>query len=411
MIDISLLKTNYEEIAQRIAKKDPSFPTEKLLSLQQTVHTVLARVEELRAQKNALSSRGPVTPELREQSIAIGKELKQQETALATAQEELNTVWLCCPNIPLDDVPVGNKESNVAVRSWGTNPVFDFPIKNHMQLNEQNKWFDLEAGTKMAGTQFVFYTPLGTKILYALTQLMLKNNAAHGFEPVLPPYMATEQALYNSSNLPKFAGDFYKVEDENLNLIPTAEVSLTNLHAGEILDEGALPRRYTAWTSCFRREAGGYGAQERGIIRIHQFEKVELYALVKPEQSADELDRMVACAESLLQKLNLSYQVSLLAGQDCSFASAKTYDIEVWLPGQDKHYEVSSASNCTDFQARRAKIRYRGSEMKKPALVHTLNASSLALPRLMVALMEQGQQADGSIILPPALQEMMDTLW
>lgn len=410
MINLHLLRTNFDAIARLLAKKEPTFDLSPLAECDQLVRELQGQVEALRADKKKLSKGGPADQAAREQSIAIGRQLKEKEADLEEAQHELNERWLRCPNIPQDDVPTGNKESNQVVRSWGEQPTFDFPIKNHLELNETNNWFDLEAGTRIAGSQFVFYPNTGAKIMYALTQLMMRNNQAHGYQVVMPPYLASEQALYNSGNLPKFAGDFYQLPEENLCLIPTAEVSMTSLHAGQILEGATLPRRYCAWTPCFRREAGGYGATERGLIRIHQFEKVELYAITRPEESDQELDRMVACAESLLQKLELSYQVSLLAGQDCSFSSAKTYDIEVWLPGQNKHYEVSSASNCTDFQARRAKVRFRDEAQEKPQLVNMLNASSLALPRLMVAIMEQGQQADGSIVLPIALQEMLDSL-
>ncbi|MDQ5940437.1 MAG: seryl-tRNA synthetase [Candidatus Dependentiae bacterium] len=411
MIDLHLLRTNPTDVIARLTKKDPDFPTHELIEKDRIVRELQIAVESLRSEKNNLSKGGAVTQEVREKSIALGKQLKEDETKLAAAQEALNHVWLRCPNLPEDEVPVGNKAENVTVRSWGTIPQFSFTPRNHLQLNDINKWFDLDVAAKMSGAQFVYYTPMGTKIIYALTQMMLKNNARHNFLPVIPPYLVTEKALYNGGNLPKFAGDFYEVKEDNLCLIPTAEVSLTNVHADEILEETQLPIRYTSWTSCFRREAGGYGAAERGIIRIHQFEKVELYAITKPQDSRQELEQMVGCAESILQQLGLAYQVVLLAGQDCSFGSAKTYDLEVWLPGQNRHQEVSSASNCTDFQARRAQIRYRNAETKKPTLAHTLNASSLALPRLMVALMEQYQQEDGSIKLPKALQEIVDALW
>jgi len=410
MIDLHILRTQTADTIKRLAKKDPSFPTQELIEKDRVVKELQITVESLRSEKNALSKNGAVTAEIREQSIVLGKKLKELETQLEAAQEALNYLWLRCPNMPEDSVPEGNKEENQTVRSWGTIPQFNFQPRNHLQLNEINKWFDLDVAAKMSGSQFVYYTPTGTKIIYALTQLMLKSNAQRKFLPVIPPYLVTEKALYNGGNLPKFAGDFYTTND-NLCLIPTAEVSLTNVHADQIIDEGQLPIRYTSWTSCFRREAGGYGAAERGIIRIHQFEKVELYAITKPQNSEQELEYMVASGEAILQKLGLAYQVVLLAGQDCSFNSAKTYDLEVWLPGQNRHQEVSSASNCTDFQARRAQIRYRSSATQKPTLAHTLNASSLALPRLMVALMEQYQQEDGSIKLPQVLQEMLDSLW
>lgn len=411
MIDLRLLREHPAQVRELLRKKDPSFPLDMLIAADEAVRVARVAVEELRGEKNKLSV-GKPTPESIARSKEVGAALVESEAALAREEKKLNDIWLSCPNLPEEVVPVGNKESNKAVRSWGTEQAFSFTPQHHLTLNEKAQWFDLAVGTKIAGTsQFVYYTPMGTKIIYALTLMMLKNNAEHGYQPVLPPYVVSKESLYNAGNLPKFQGDFYELTENEGCLTPTAEVCLTNVHANEILAQEELPKRYTSWTSCFRREAGGYGALERGIIRIHQFEKVELFAITEPEKSGDELERMVACAESLLKKLGLAYQVSLLAGQDCSFSSAKTYDIEVWLPGQNRHYEVSSASNCTDFQARRAQIRYKGGDMKRPALAHTLNASSLAIPRLMVALMEQGQQADGSIVLPAELQKYMNLLW
>lgn len=410
MIDLRLLREQPEFVRTVLAKKDPSFPIDALAAADESVRLIRNTVEELRSEKNRLSL-GKPTPETIAQSKEIGARLASQEALLVTEEKKLNDLWYACPNLPEDVVPVGNKAENETVRSWGVMPQFSFEPKHHLVLNEKAKWFDLEVGTKIAGSQFVFYTPLGTKIIYALTNMMLKNNASFGYEPVLPPYVVSKEALYNAGNLPKFQGDFYELTENEGCLTPTAEVCLTTIHANEILSEEQLPKRYTAWTPCFRREAGGYGSLERGIIRIHQFEKVEIFAITKPEDSSAEQEKMVACAENLLKKLGLAYRVSLLAGQDCSFSSAKTFDIEVWLPGQNRFYEVSSASNCTDFQARRAQIRYKTADMKRPALAHTLNASALALPRLMVALMEQGQQPDGSIVLPPALQEYIDLLW
>ncbi len=413
MIDLALLREQTQNIKQRILQKEPNFPIDALIELDTTTRTLRIDVENLRKEKNNLAALGPKgnTPENREKSIQIGKNLKQKESDLATAEKELSTLWLSCPNIPNPELPLGNKEANKAVKTVGKKTEFNFPFKNHLELNEKTQWFDLETAATMSGSGFVLYTPRGTKVIYALTRLMLKNNAKHGFQPMLPPYMINEKGLYNSGNLPKFAGDYYKVADENLCLIPTAEVSLTNIHANKILSQEQLPLRMTSWTSCFRREAGTYGSTERGLIRIHQFEKAEIYSICEPEKSYDELTYMVTCAETILQQLGLHYQISLLAMQDCSFSSAKTFDIEVWLPGQNRYYEVSSCSNCTDFQARRAHIRYRKGTEGKPTLVHTLNASSLALPRLMVALMENYQQADGSIKLPKVLQDEMDALW
>ena len=413
MIDINLLREEPQKYKDLIVRKEPTFDVDSLIKFDEKTRALKTEVEELRKEKNDLASQGAkgVTPEIREKAIALGKTLKSKETELETVEAKLKNLWLSCPNIPQTDLPIGNKEANKVAKTIGEKKAFTFTPKHHLDLNEKVSWFDLNAGAAMTGAQFVFYKEQGAKVIYALTQMMLRNNAKHGFTPVIPPTLIAEKGLYNSGNLPKFAGAYYNLPEDGLSLIPTAEVSLTNLNAQKILSAEELPLRYTAWTSCFRKEAGGYGATERGLIRIHQFEKVELYSLVQPEESHSELERMVFCAEDILKQLGLHYRVSLLATQDCSFPSARTYDIEVWLPGQNAYYEVSSCSNCTDFQARRSGIRYRKTADSKPTLVHTLNASSLAIPRLMVALMETYQEQDGSIVLPPALQKVIDQLW
>lgn len=413
MIDLNLLRTEPEKIKQLLLRKEPSFQIDLLIKLDSDIRQARHEVEDLRKQKNELASLGAkgISEDVRAQAIELSKMLKAKETALEEHEVEFKKIYLSCPNVIQDDIPAGNKEANFPVRVIGEKPNFSFPIKHHLDLNEKAQWFDMQMGTQMSGAQFVFYKTLGTKIIYALTRMMIKNNVKFGFEPVIPPALVLEKSLYNSGNLPKFQGDFYEIKDEGLCLIPTAEVGLTNMYANQILATDNLPLRNTAWTSCFRREAGGYGSSERGLIRIHQFEKVELYSICKAEDSNQELEHMVQCAENLLKTLGLHYRVTLLAAQDCSFSSARTYDIEVWLPGQDRYYEVSSCSNCTDFQARRSAIRHRKNPEDKPMLAHTLNASSLALPRLMVALMENYQQADGSIKLPPALQAVMDEIW
>ncbi len=322
--------------------------------------------------------------------------------------QEFKSLYLHCPNIPIELLPIGGKEANKVVQVYGKKPVFDFEPANHVELGKKLGWFDFEAAVRMTGAGFVLYKGEAVKLIYALTRLMLKNNNAHGFELIMPPYMINYKSLETASNFPRFQGEVYAVQEEDLYLTPTAEVNLTNLYRDTIFSPEQLPVRMTSWTSCFRREAGGYGAHERGLIRIHEFEKVELYSIVKPEDSNQELESMRVCAESILQTLGLHYRVSLLATQDCSFASAKTYDLEVWMPGQQAYYEVSSCSNCTDFQARRGAMRFRRSSTSKPELVHTLNASSLALPRLMVALMETYQQKDGTIAWPAPLAMYMN---
>lgn len=413
MIDLNRLREEPAHVKELILRKEPTFNVDQLISLDQEVKSIKSQTEQLRKEKNELAAQGArgITPELREKGVELGKKIKSNETTLIEKEKALNDLWLSCPNLPQEDLPLGNKEANKPVKAFGNKKEFSFTPKNHVELNEQAAWFDFQTGAAMSGAQFALYRGTGVKVIYALTRLMLKNNVKHGFEPILPPYLVTEKALYNSGNLPKFRGDYYEVPAQGLCLIPTAEVSLTNMYANKILSTNQLPLRLTAWTSCFRSEAGTYGAHERGLIRIHQFEKCELYSICEAETSNKELEMMVECGEKILQLLGLHYRVSLLATQDCSFPSSRTYDIEVWLPGQQQYYEVSSCSNCTDFQARRAQIRHRKNQDAKPTLAHTLNASSLALPRLMVALMETYQQTDGSIILPDVLQKEMDLLW
>lgn len=412
MIDISLLRGEQGDLYRKnILKKEPQFNIDLLLELDQKVRTHKQEVESLQAEKNKLSEGGNISPLVREKSIALSLKIGQASQELKTVLIEFEKILACCPNFLDAAVPSGNKEANQVIRSFGEKPNPTFPLKNHVELNHKLQWFDFIAGSTIAETGFVFYNEIGAKIIYALTNLMIRNNKRCGFTPVLPPYVVNRESLWRNGSLPKFLGDYYDLAHDQLSLTPTSEVCLTSLHAGKTYSEEELPIRKTAWTSCFRREAGSYGANERGLIRIHQFEKVELYSVCRPEQSNLELEMLVDCAEKFLQDLGLCYQVSLLAAQDCSFVSAKTYDIEVWLPGQNKFYEVSSCSNCTDFQSRRAKIKFKRQGAGKSELAHTLNASSLAIPRLMVAIMENFQTATGEVILPKILQDEMDRLW
>jgi seryl-tRNA synthetase len=408
MINLTLLREEPQRITQLIQKKDPSFDVARLIDLDVQVRELTQRVEELRAEKNELAQQGKqgVTPEIRERSIALGKELKEKEQALQDVSVRFKDLYLHCPNLLADDIPVGNKESNVVIKEVGQQPVFDFDPKNHVELGEALGWFDFAAASRMTASNFALYRGDVVKLMYALEMLMLQNNMAHGYQPVLPPFLINEQALEGASNFPRFKDQVFSVPGDGLYLTPTSEVNLANLYRDAILTDKELPIRMTSLTSCFRREAGGYGGTERGLIRIHQFEKVELFSITTPEQSAQEHERMLACAESILKKLDVHYRISLLAAQDCSFASAKTYDIEIWMPGQKEYKEVSSVSNCTDFQSRRCAIRYRDKAGARPQLVHTLNGSSLALPRLMVALIESGQRADGTIEFPDVLKSV-----
>lgn len=406
MLDLTALRKNSEQLKKDVLKKDPSFDVDQLLSLDEQFRSCSLKVESLRKEKNEIAkqAKGGITPELREQSVVIGKSLKQEEALLKELEEKFQTILLSCPNVLAEEVPAGNKEMNKEVKSVGQKVEFRFEPKDHVELGTALGWFDFAAAAKMTGSNFALYKGDGVRLLYALTHMMLKNNIKHGFDPILPPYLVSTKSMQISGQLPKFADGAYKIDQEDLYLTPTSEVNLLNYYRDTIFQADELPKRLTSWTSCFRREAGNYGSTEKGLIRIHQFEKVELASITTPDNSADELDRMVACAEDILQQLGLHYRVTLLAAQDTSFQSTKTYDIEVWMPGQKSYYEVSSASNCTDFQARRGKIRYRAEQGSNTSYVHTLNASSLALPRLMVAILETYQQEDGSVQLPDCLK-------
>ncbi len=407
MIDLEQLRKHPEQIIARLHAKDPSFDGQLLYDLDIQLRDTRHTVEQLRNKKNELSktARSGITPELREQSKEIGSQLKEQETDLEAIDKKFNELYLACPNIPDSDVPIGDKTKNKVVKEVGAQPSFSFPIKHHLDLAQNLDWLDFTTAAKLAGSNFALYKADAVKMVYALGMFMLKNNIAHGYEPVLPSVLVNEKSLQVAGNFPKFKDQVYAIAEDNLYLSPTAEVNLASMYQDHIFSLNELPIRTTAWTSCFRREAGTYGAHERGLIRIHQFEKVELFTICEPKDSEKELERILACAESILQKLDLHYRISLLATQDMSFQAAKTYDIEVWLPGQGSYYEVSSCSNCTDFQARRGLIRYKKKDDKKTHLVHTLNGSSLALPRLMVALLETYQQADGSIAIPDVLKQ------
>jgi seryl-tRNA synthetase len=407
MIDLNLLRDNAAATTALITKKDPTYDVGRLIALDTRVRSLHTSIDQLRQKKNELAAQGKsgVTPEIRQLSIEVSNQLKEQEVEVKEVEAQFKDLYLRCPNIPQADIPEGNKESNKVVKEVGAKPIFTFAVKNHVELGEKLGWFDFHAAAVMTKSNFALYKGEAVKLLYALTMFMLKNNIKHGFEPILPPYMVNEKSLEVASNFPKFKDQVFAVPEDQLYLSPTSEVNLTNMYREKIFAAEELPQRMTSWTSCFRREAGGYGGTERGLIRIHEFEKVELYTICEPHNSNSELERMLACAEDILKQLGLHYRISLLAAQDCSFPSAKTYDIEVWMPGQNAYYEVSSCSNCTDFQARRGLIRYRKAAGSKTELVNTLNASSLALPRLMVALMETYQQADGSIVVPEVLKK------
>jgi seryl-tRNA synthetase len=404
MIDLNKLHEFPDEILKKIARKEPEFDGQKLYELSLQTRAMRIELDDLRKQRNDLADKAKsgFTESMRQESLKIGHLIKEKEIAFEAIEAAFGQLYLAVPNIPFDEVPGGNKEANKVVKEWGQKPIFSFEPVAHVELGEKLGWFDFKKAAKMTGSNFALYKGDGVRLIYALGMFMMKNNIKHGYEPVLPPHLINQESLTVSGNFPKFKDQVYAVPEDGLFLTPTSEVNIANMYRDHIFAQEELPVRMTAFTSCYRREAGTYGAAERGLIRIHQFEKVELYTICEPENSSAELDRMIACAESILQALGLHYRISLLAAQDCSFQSAKTYDLEVWFPVQKCYKEVSSASNCTDFQARRGLMRYK--RMGKNHLVHTLNASSLALPRLMVALMEAYQQENGSIQLPAFLK-------
>ncbi len=356
---------------------------------------------------------GQDASELKAEMKAVAERIKRGEARLEEVKAGLERFLMVVPNLPDPSVPVGRDETaNQEVRRVGEPRAFDFPPKAHWDLGPELGILDFERAAALSGARFAVYWDAGARLERALIQLMLDLHGSRGYHEVIPPYLVTAEALTGTGQLPKFEGDLFKTAagERTLYLIPTAEVPLTNLHRGEILDAATLPRKYAAFTPCFRSEAGSYGKDVRGLIRQHQFHKVELVKLTTPESSSAELESMVADAEEVLKRLELPYRVVVLATGDLGFSAAKTYDLEVWLPGQQAYREISSCSNCADFQARRADLRYRPEPGAKPRFLHTLNGSGLAVGRTLIAVLENGQQADGSVVVPAALRPYLGGL-
>jgi len=382
---------------------------------------VLQKVESLRHRQRLcgedIARRGRLgedTSALKADMKGVAEEIKRLEIMLQYSEGELRTALLNLPNVPDESVPVGlDASANQEVRRVGVPPRFDFKARPHWEVGPELGILDFERAAKLSGARFAVQWDAGARLERALAQLMLDlHTGQRGYREVVPPYLVTAETLTGTGQLPKFEGDLFKTRagDKDLYLIPTAEVPLTNLHRDEILSAAQLPRKYVAFSPCFRSEAGSYGKDVRGLIRQHQFHKVELVKLTTPETSMAELDSMVSDAEEVLKRLGLAYRVVVLSTGDMGFAAAKTFDIEVWLPGQDGYREISSCSNCTDFQARRANIRYRPEAGGKPRFVHTLNGSGLAVGRTLIAVLENYQQKDGSVLIPGALRPYMGGL-
>ena len=394
-------------------RRDPSVDAmlTELLKLDEERRACLVASEELKAKRNKQSdevarkkkAKEPAD-ELLAELKASGEVAKRYDATLAEIDAKIDALLMLVPNLPLADVPDGDATANQVVRTWGTAPSFPWTPRPHWDLGASLGILDLPRGAKIAGSGFPVFTGMGSRLIRALANFMLDlHTTQHGYLEVSPPYLVNRTTLTGTGQLPKFAEDMYASPADDLFLVPTAEVPVTNLHRDEILEAAELPKAYTAWTPCFRREAGSAGKDTRGILRVHQFDKVELVRLERPEDSAAAFEKITGHAEAVLQKLGLHYRVLALAAGDTGFASAKTYDLEVWAPGVGQWLEVSSASCFTDFQARRANLRYRPAAGAKPEFVHTLNASGLAFPRTLIALLECGQQGDGSVVLPEAL--------
>lgn len=411
MIDIKLLQKDFDSVAHKLAKKGVDSQTLELLKeFAQSTKIKRISLEELQAEQNSLSSQFGVykqqnldIKELKEKIDKI-KSLRQElENEVRVLEEELETKLYDIPNLPLDEVPEGKDENdNIVLEKILSPKEFSFTPKEHFELGELNNWLDFERGVKLAKSRFTALSGMAAKLERALINYMLDFNSARGFVEWNLPVLANSASLLGTGQLPKFADDLFKIEDEDLYLIPTSEVSLTNLYRDEILKADELPLKLTAYTPCFRKEAGSAGRDTRGMIRQHQFDKIELVAITKPQESEDIFNQMVTCASDLLTSLGLAHQKVMLCGGDLGFGAAKTIDLEVWLPGQNRYREISSISNTMDFQARRAKIRYKNG--KKNDLVHTLNGSSLAVGRTLIAIMENYQNEDGTIDIPEVLK-------
>jgi len=419
MLDVKFLREDLTRIKERMATRGTEIDWDEFVYLDQQRRDTLARVEKLKERKNRLSgeigkvkkSGGDATALMREVE-EVSETIRKGEEPLAELEARFEKFMLTIPNLPDPSVPVGRSAAeNKEVRRWGDPPQFDFTAKNHWDIGEELGILDFTRAAKIAGARFALYKDVGARLERALINFMLDlHTQKHGYLEVLPPFLVNRDAMTGTGQLPKFEEDLFRVSEPDFFLIPTAEVPVTNIHREEMLEREQLPILYVAYTPCFRREAGSYGQDVRGLIRQHQFNKVELVKFTEPEHSYEELEKLVVDAETVLQQLRLPYRVVELCTGDLGFAAAKTYDLEVWLPGQSAYREISSCSNFEDFQARRAQIRYRKETKGKPIFVHTLNGSGLAVGRTLVAVLENYQQKGGSVVIPEVLRLYMGGL-
>jgi seryl-tRNA synthetase len=419
MLDLKFVRSNLTRVRDGLEKRGYDLDLSRFQSLDEKRRSILANLEQLRHQRNTVSDRiavmkksGEDASSLISEMKTVSKRIKEIESELPAVMDELDALLMLLPNMPDESVVVGEtSDDNPLIRTWGDKREFAFEPLAHWEIGERLGILDFSRAAKIAGSRFSLQSGLGASLERALINFMLDVHVkAHGYTEILPPFLVNSDSMTGTGQLPKFREDLFKVEDWDLFLIPTAEVPVTNIHRDEILSFDQLPIRYASYTPCFRSEAGSYGKDTRGLIRQHQFNKVELVKFCRPEDSYEELESLTADAEQILQRLELPYRVVSLCTGDLGFSAAKTYDLEVWLPGQELYREISSCSNFTDFQARRANIRFRRKKGGGTELVHTLNGSGLAVGRTLVAILENHQQPEGSVIIPEALRPYLDGL-
>lgn len=413
MLDIKKLRENPELFRQGLKAKKAEAKLDEILANDEKRRNLITEVDQKKALRNAVSkeigdlkrSKQDASDKIQEMQD-VSKTIKEMDTQIAELEEQVNGILVALPNLPHESVAVGySEDDNVEVSTWCQKPAYDYELKDHLDIAENLDILDMQRGAKISGSGFPLYMRKGARLERALINFMLDfHTEKHNYEEVYPPFLVNRDSAFGTGQLPKMEEDMYLCNADDLFLIPTAEVPVTNIHRDEIMQEKDLPKKYAAFSGCFRREAGSYGKDTRGLSRLHQFNKVEMVQFTSPEESYDIHEKLLKDAEDILQALGLHYRVLSLCSGDLSFAAAKCYDIEVWAPGSDKYFEVSSVSNFEDFQARRANIRYRRESDKKVDFVHTLNGSGVATPRLVLALLETYQQEDGSVIIPEALR-------
>ncbi len=415
MLDVKFIRENIELVKEGIRKKGESVSIDNFIELDNKRRKMVTEVDRLKHRRNLVSEEiGKMMKEKKEAKSLIkemkkvSEEIKTNDSEIQSIEKEIYNISINIPNIPHPSVPEGDESKNIEIKRWGKLPEFDFTPKDHLQLGKELDIIDFPRASKIAGGGFLLYKGLGARLERALINFMLDLHInKHGYTEIFPPFLSNRDSMFGTGQLPKLEEDMYLCNEDDLFLIPTAEIPLTNIHKGEILDISELPKCYTAYSACFRREAGSYGKETRGLLRVHQFNKVELVKIVLPENSYAELEKLLADAEEVLQLLEIPYRVVILASGDLSFASAKCYDIEIWAVGEKKFLEVSSCSNFEDFQARRIGIKFRRAKDTKPEFVHTLNGSGVATARLMVSLLENYQTDEGTVIVPEVLRKYM----